>query len=273
MPFELPDASGDPFSVNAAASLIGFISIRDKNAEITEPQSLGSGTLVRMPGEVYGVLTAAHVLDELPEQGLLGYLIFTRKDRLQQSKIKAELTRKYYAPGWRRGATVMPDLGFLQICDPDTLSEMRARGCSFYNLEKDRDLRIGFEGLAREYFATGVIAETRTVVEAGRGLPKRTGFVAIAGRCREAPARLNEIDQFTIFSVVIDTDRHPTSYEGMSGGGLWLLTAPDGDTDNMQRFFIGTIFFQSDATDDGLRILRVHGLPDIYDHLVSLFPK
>lgn len=58
---------------------------------------------------------------------------------------------------------------------------------------------------------------------------------------REAPARLDELDQFTVFSVVIDIDRHPTTYEGMSGGGLWLLTAPDGDTDNMQRFFIGTI--------------------------------
>lgn len=212
-PFSLPDASDDPFAVLATTSLIGFISIRDHNNEIArEHHSLGSGTLVRMPGDKFGVLTAAHVLDDLPDTGKLGYLTFNRQDSFQQAKIDAGLTKKVYAPGWVSGA-VVPDLGFLQIFDTDALNAMHARGCSFYNLDREREIKgLTSNGLALEYIATGVVAETRVEVPAGEdGAPQRTGFTAIAGYCSE-PERLAEIDDFVILSVVIDVERHPTTY-------------------------------------------------------------
>ncbi|MBZ9683129.1 hypothetical protein LB531_20945 [Mesorhizobium sp. CO1-1-2] len=270
-PFSLPDASDDPLAVLATASLIGFVSIRDHNDEIArENHSLGSGTLVRMPGDAFGVLTAAHVLDSLPRSGQLGYLTFNRQDSLRQAKIDAGLTKKFYAPGWAPGAGV-PDLGFLQIFDPDTLSAMRAQGCSFYDLEREREIKgMTSNRAAWEYIATGVVAETRVEVPAGNGGPPRTGFTAIAGYCSQV-TRLAEIHDFAVWSALVDIERHPTTYQGVSGGGMWIIAAPDGNVAEVQRFLRGVIFFESDANEHGVRVLRVHGLEDFERLLISQF--
>lgn len=270
-PYSLPDASEDPLAVLAASSLIGFVSIRDHNDEImSEYHSLGSGTLVRMPGDAYGVLTAAHVLDELPDSGKLGYLTFNRKDSFQQAKIDASLTKKFYAHGWVAGAGV-PDLGFLQIFDPNALSTMRARGCAFYNLDRQREIKgMASNKLAWEYIATGVVAETRVEVSASSDGPQRTGFTAIAGYCFQL-TRLAEINEFTIWNAVVDIEHHPSTYKGVSGGGLWVVAAPNGDGTRLQRFLRGVIFFESDADDDGVRVLRVHGVEDLDRLLISQF--
>ncbi|TPL01366.1 hypothetical protein FJ938_20825 [Mesorhizobium sp. B2-4-14] len=269
-PFSMPDASGDPLAILATASLIGFFSIRDSNGNPTDPVSLGSGTLVRLPGDIFGVLTAAHVLDEIPTSGLLGFLTFTRQDSVQQAKIDAQLTEKFYPPGWGPGE-VMPDFGFLQIHDRDALSTIRARGCAFYDLEKRREIRgMTSNKLAWEYYATGVVGESRIEIPAGAdGSPKRTSFTAMAGHCSEVAK--STIGGFTIVNVQVETDRHPTTYGGVSGGGLWVITAPDGEFDKVQRFLTGVIFYQSDATDDGNRSIRAHGLDDIQAILISQF--
>jgi hypothetical protein len=86
-----------------------YLDQRSQQRNAREHHSLGSGTLVRMPGDKFGVLTAAHVLDDLPDTGKLGYLTFNRQDSFQQAKIDAGLTKKVYAPGWVSGA-VVPDL-------------------------------------------------------------------------------------------------------------------------------------------------------------------
>lgn len=269
MAYSLPDASRDPLAVQASASLIGLFKIRDAGGKAVPPESIGSGTLARMPGEAYGILTAAHVLDEIPASGLLGYMMFTRQDSLQQAKIDAQLTRKFYAPGWG-GDAVMPDLGFLQIHDLDAMSTMRARGGSFYDLEKVREIRgMTSDQLASEYLVSGVIDETKIEVPAGDGMPERTGFTAMTGYCEDvAPSTLSG---FAILNVMVDVEHHPTTFGGMSGGGLWVLTAPDGDVDRLQRFLMGVIFYQSDPTADGKRFIRVHSLEDVNRLLTSQF--
>ena len=70
---------------------------------------------------------------------------------------------------------------------------------------------------------------------------------------------------------MIDVERHPTTYGGVSGGGLWIVAAPNGDVKRLQRFLRGVIFFETDADADGVRVLRVHGLEDFEGLLISQF--
>ena len=51
-------------------STVGFVRVED-----SAPTSLGSGTLIRF-GSIVGVLTCAHVLEELPDDEDIGILCF-----------------------------------------------------------------------------------------------------------------------------------------------------------------------------------------------------
>jgi hypothetical protein len=64
---------------------IGFLNVTrigmDENAD-----TIGSGTLVRI-GSTSGVLTAAHVLDALPQNGQIGLVTFNRPGKIQKQSI------------------------------------------------------------------------------------------------------------------------------------------------------------------------------------------
>ncbi|TGP55778.1 hypothetical protein EN868_11690 [Mesorhizobium sp. M2D.F.Ca.ET.225.01.1.1] len=268
MPFRAVDIVEDPMAVMAVSSLIGLFRIRDSRGDPIDPESIGSGTLMRMPGDVYGILTAAHVLDELPDEGMIGYLTFTRQDSRQQTKIDVQLTDKTYAPGWQPGIPV-PDIGFLEIKDKAVIETIRARGCSFFDFGRDRQVESDKVGVA--YYATGVVNATRVEILETAGTPKITGYTAMAGYCPAVDKLM--VGDCKVLSVMVDTNDPPETYGGVSGGGLWLFLAPDGDAKRAQRFFIGVLFFESDQDANGNRVLHAHSLADIDRLLLPHFQE
>jgi hypothetical protein len=96
-----------------AAYTIGFVKF-EVHDRIEDAVGAGSGTLVTV-GKVSGILTAAHVLDNLPDQGLVGIVEY-RGDTLHYRKqtidmggaTKIVLREEAFGP-------VGPDLGFLRL--------------------------------------------------------------------------------------------------------------------------------------------------------------
>jgi hypothetical protein len=122
-----------------AAYTIGFVKLEvHKNVE--DAIGSGSGTLVSV-GKVRGILTAAHVLDNLPDQGEVGIVEY-RGQTIHYRKRTIEManTTKIVLRGDAFGPDG-PDLGFLRLA-PDSVGWFEAIG-SFYNLLKHRSDESG----------------------------------------------------------------------------------------------------------------------------------
>jgi len=71
------------------------------------------------------------------------------------------------------------------------------------------------------------------------------------------------------FPVIDDGPDVPTSFKGMSGGGLWQVTvtrSKSGDLEISRSYLIGVIFFE-DTRENGVRFLRCHGSLSLYGKL------
>jgi hypothetical protein len=130
--------STEKISKDISYFTIGFATLSVKG-NVEDARCAGSGTLVTV-GSLYGILTAAHVLDNLPKKGQVG--LVTHADdpsRFQKQVIAMEHTDSVVM----RGTTFDqkgPDLGFLRLPQesvgwitpriPFTISTNIARTCS-----------------------------------------------------------------------------------------------------------------------------------------------
>ena len=60
----------------------------------------------------------------------------------------------------------------------------------------------------------------------------------------------------------------PTSYAGMSGGGLWQVTVrqtPDGNIVPGRHLFCGVSFYEG-VRSNGIKFMRCHGRRSVYEH-------
>src|SRR5436190_14729573 len=105
--------STEQISKDVSYFTIGFATLSVKG-NVEDAVCAGSGTLVTV-GSLHGILTAAHVLDNLPAKGQVG--LVTHADdpsRFQKQSITMEHTDSVLM----RGATFDrkgPDLGFLRL--------------------------------------------------------------------------------------------------------------------------------------------------------------
>src|SRR6266849_6444149 len=92
----------------------------------------GSGALVTV-GPIRGILTAAHVLKELPDRGQVGLIQFSTNPLLQKQSIDVYLTDRLTIGGEHNGADG-PDIGFLRLASHQaaTLDATNV----FFNLSK-----------------------------------------------------------------------------------------------------------------------------------------
>jgi len=251
---------------------IGFIklSVRVANPkEVVEyGECAGSGTLVCLNGQE-GILTAAHVLEELPSQGEIGLLLAGNQPKIPTSlKFNANYCRRYVIPG-ARSKENGPDIAFMTL-PPDILSLVKAKA-SVFNLDKRREqiLARNFPTTHCLYCVTGIIAERTVPIKA----PNPLQHAALLAGSFE-PGGIVPLPDYAgmdlfCFSPQVDVGYTPPfSYQGVSGGGLWKLLVKNMGSDEqlVDCWLNGVAFYQSESAN-GARTITCHGPRSIYSSL------
>jgi hypothetical protein len=122
----------DPFGAQVWNSAVGVLKLSEnkQRADVA-----GSGTFVQL-AKVKGIVTAAHVITNLPRTGLIGLVRSpTRESALQNLRLDVTHTDRELLP-YEKERDV-PDIGFLTLPD-HIVAIIEAKGGVFYKLAKPR---------------------------------------------------------------------------------------------------------------------------------------
>lgn len=241
--------------------LVGLIRIR-KGKSSDDIQLIGSGTLVYVDN-VFGILTAHHVLEAIPASGTLGIILpYHNKEHRYTIEI-SHVTRIPIARG--RSDSDGPDIAFIRL-PQSYVGQIKAFG-TFYSLEHDIgeilnspiDNNIGLWGIS------GYPDEYKKEIESGGSFDGVMKY--------EADCLFGSIDkcyssgEFDYIEIPVDYQNDlPISFGGVSGGGLWhiiLEQPPQGNIRVQRIIFSGVAFYQS-ALENRFRSLKCHGRRSVY---------
>jgi hypothetical protein len=157
-----------------------------------------------------------------------------------------------------------PDISFLSL-PHDVVGILEATGCVFLNLEGRGDALRQAGSLRGFHCIAGVVAESTRMT----GSLSRTGRadldIQFSVEPGDAVKRMvkTEFDYFDFVPQKEEGYDPPTSYAGMSGGGLWFGFTDTGGTDSPgPPLFIGaTIMHGIEEDRSGCRGVRVPEVP------------
>jgi hypothetical protein len=251
---------------------IGFARVAEGDKG-EDAESAGSGTLV-VVGSLHGVLTAAHVVEALPQHGDVGIILNVESPAQYQRQVtNMDHTEPPVVIKADEFGPLGPDLAFLRIPD-ETLGWLKAKN-SFYNLSKRRDAVLSGERPSKSYVdcITGIIHELTEEVPSGRPRVRWIDFYNIFGPVR--PSAVRYLRTHDLLYVQLATEHEPTfkipsSFEGTSGGAIWrfYVTEKEGKHDVIDRRLIAVPFHQSAAVD-GKREITCHWSKSIYGSLID----
>lgn len=233
----------------------------------------GSGTLVSANG-IKAILTAQHVLTNLPNSGHIGLLTPMRfGSRIHRLTVDMQCVQRIpIAKG--DDDSQGPDLGLLVLAPTDW--SRLPTGKIFYNLSKRQDLILNKppEENRGAWVLCGMVAE-RTGDLSDEDEKRYSKGKSFQGICINAvPKGHREGQEFDYISVQVEYNESyegPESFGGCSGGGLWhLLVAekPDGSLQIFTSILAGVAFYQS--AKDGLRkTIECHGRRSIYGKVIE----
>lgn len=223
----------------------------------------GSGTLVKA-GDTYAMLTADHVVAELPKKGPLGLVMFGYRADFTVEARTLKFVKIARGPVDRDG----PDIGAV-ILSPEITGSLAAKK-SFLDLNMHRDcMLLSPPGIIDDgiWMLLGFVAE-RTTEEAGSGgydiLMKFAEF-ALAGDVN--PPFVRDRHEYFDLVVAFSDPSVPRDFKGMSGGGLWqvsLTRDATGQLTHKQAFLSGIAFYQEPVAENR-SLVRCHGRQSIYD--------
>lgn len=236
---------------------------------------VGTASLVQI-GSLRGLLTAAHVLEILPDCGQISVVRFPRKgDQRQTQKIEMSLAEKVKLSGEKFGPEG-PDLGFLKL-PPVNVSNLQATN-SFLNLEKSDDEILDINNSVSDHVdvVLGVVEEW-TERHAGERPTERVVVLQMLAGYGDIikTTEKNDFDFYTFLASYDDDFRKPDSYGGVSGGGLWRIFVQkneDGDREVLSRSLIGLAFYEEHG-DNGCHTIVCHGVKSIYRQLTAKLCK
>ena len=250
----------DAVAADVKLSAVGVLIFRNDERE---PVAAGTGTFCRL-GTVYGILTAGHVIENLPRSGQIGLVRFPSiQPYIQNLKIDIEHTDRVVI--WNGVEGSAPDIAFLRITPP-CVSSILSFGGVFYDLGKKRDFSPSQGRTAATCYAVvGVVAEWLSDLPGKRPNTRLKdvhgifGAATIAKRYKEGSAQVLDCKINYAPDVKV-----PASYEGVSGGALWqLLVELDGTSViSMKKKLHGVAFRQSELIDNN-RIVVCQGLDQV----------
>lgn len=249
---------------------VGFATIR-KGDRRDNAVLGGSGTLVRID-DMYGVLTANHVLEYLPADQDIGLIIPTGSEPLVHRFTLAKGAVFRLRIGHGHHTREGPDIALLLISTFDAGS-LGARK-SFYDLPVRCDkilhnLPGRTDGL---WVVCGFLDEFTTEHGPDRGFSTIRGFHGGAAAVWVKSEHVSGDFDYCEFEVGSDgTDRVPRRFGGLSGGGLWharLCRGEDGRITSQRPVLGGVVFYES-IQDDGRTIITCHSWRSIYARVVE----
>lgn len=274
---EIPRNLIENVSKDISDFVIGFVKLREiksehENTSEEDAELGGSGTLVQIE-ETSGILTAHHVLQNLPKTGEIGLIIATRfPPLLHRMTLQSKYLRRVEIP---RGPheSEGPDLGLL-ILPPSDVRKLKPLK-SFYNLSLRRNRMIGApprcdEGL---WFLGGFAGELTSDEPPERGCPRVKTFRGMAG-CIDGVKQEYKAGDFDYIDFEVqygDIHEPPKSFGGFSGGGLWqvpLIRNEDYTLQPKELLLSGVAFYQSGRKDDR-RLIKCHGRQSVYGQVIN----
>lgn len=262
----LPTAT---FSDHITNYAIGFVKLIDEGG-VEDAVCAGSGTLVKL-GKVHGILTAAHVLEDLPSQGRVGLAKFFGSEvHYRKQTIEMDYSKKLIVRG-KGAASDGPDIAFLRLPDKD-IGWLEAIQ-SFYNLGLHQDDSSKDPPAPNSvYCMVGAIDERTKDLPGERPGERRKGFEAIMTDGNIMWERDTEnVSLIAIKPKVYPDFTLPNGFGGTSGGGLWQIyfKENDGKTEYSGVRLVGVPFYQSEVGQDGFRTITCHSQKDIYGLLLN----
>lgn len=233
-------------------------------------QQIGSGTYIRA-GDIYGILTAQHVVAELVGEFILGLTAAPESEHhrfaIERNSIKIiEIAQPV-------SEEEGPDLGFITLADWDDISTISASK-AFHNPLTDRSMMLTSPPAIESslWFGCGCPAE-RSRVEGPYGNFQQV--LAYQHYCGAGgPNRTYEQADHDYLEMDIDPDEKgifPANFGGMSGGGVWQVTLSrleDGRLVPNRYLLSGVIFYQG-LRNNETRFIKSHGRRSIYRHALD----
>lgn len=225
----------------------------------------GSGTLVRV-GNVYGLLTAAHVARAIKEYGKIGLAPLTAD--LDPIRMKMEMEVKH-ASTIELGETDSrdgPDLAFIRT-PPDPTGWLNAT-LSFLNLDRERQ---EFEGADHCFGVFGIVnslTDREVEIDATtKGV--RLGAVFSNGTI-QAERKNGWYDTFEFTHTQYKDFALPESFKGTSGGSVWkIFFKHDGKKGVVVGQELWGVPYWQDDNDGGGKTLVCHGRAGIFGKLLQ----
>jgi hypothetical protein len=215
---------------------------------------VGSGVLSRSE-DVYAILTADHVADEIKKYPTLGLAFGTRRDISQMLFIPSEgLVVKTIARG--KDVRLGPDLA-LVILPACHIGQIKAKAL-FYNLEDHPELHFN-EPHQNTLVCTGIL---------GKNITQKDGYeiIPLGELAMVAHPEIDHRGDFDYITCLIDDkplgvrfglENEITSFEGVSGAPLWQVQ------NDMSLRLIGIAYYQDLENPNDKKVI-FHGPKGIY---------
>lgn len=252
---------------------IGFAKLDEDNVG-PNASSVGTGTLACL-GKVYGIVTAAHVLDALPKTGPVGIVRYhTSEMHFEKQTIEMLGATKVTIGGPTYDAEG-PDLGFLRL-PPDAIGWLKAIN-SFYDLRSSRDKFVSGTITAKTTIdaVAGMISDLTTDQPPSQKGERRKRFKAIFANgelTSIGPYHGHELMEFvqTRYKEGVPPER----FGGTSGGAIWrfFIDMVDGQPGVVARQHWGIPFYEH-WRPGKTPILVCHGPDSIYGALFDAICK
>lgn len=225
---------------------------------------IGSGTFVSIDG-ISGILTANHVTRNLDGPCELGLSISTSAHAYKIDKNYIRILDLAVPESEEFG----PDISFVVLPTQD-VGTIKAF-MSFHPLLPDRDMLLRDPpALDRGiWFLCGVPAERTTEEPSQAGFDKVIAFQHFAGAGGVEKHVMKGGHDYVEMTVHYSPSTSPpTTFGGMSGGGLWQVLigrTPDGEFHPIRDLLSGIVFCQSELGNKQ-RSVRCHFRRSLYKH-------
>lgn len=235
-----------------------------------EVQLLGSGTLIQINSKFF-ILTVGHLVRKLKKYHQLGLILvdtFAHKFVINTSVLNI------IEIGNSATEVTGPDLALIIL--PDIHSSTIKAYKSFWNIlyHKENALKKPIiENLNQQlWIACGFIEKWTKNMEASGAFTETKAYCCLCGPTgAEEYWTSGDFDYIKLSVLYKNRDDLPTSFGGLSGGGLWradLFKSKEGVISCSTPLLLGVAYYETEIHDD-FRSIRGHGWHSIYDRVLS----
>ncbi len=241
-----------------AMSSVGFLVSQPQTADQAALVPAGSGVICRLSNGVIVVVTAAHVARFVMQHTWAGlYGIPAPPANRRAVEFHTGLADSIEFGGESNGPQG-PDIAILKP-PPDAAAKI-ASSRVVYDLSKRQENPLTKSTMEMALVGLPSTAFSKLVEITGTTkLDEHTLMVAVGSRSNSIVDE-DGFDRFEFRATHQDGKRPPT-YQGVSGGGVWLF---DGDDPKQLPWLAGIAYHQSDMDDEGNRVIYCAGAHALY---------